>query len=102
MSLYILDRNKYNEQPESTPDSLTLKNPYRGHKKVKDEDKVPGAIWEQYARQILALVLYDVENCEALRNFEPVKNSTHCIFSRMSSLWGAWDYDGRLTVGKLL
>ena len=100
MSLYVLDRNSYNKDPQLKPD-LDI-NPYKRHKRVKDEEKVPTEIWEKYARQVLDLVLYDVEDTEALRNFEPVKNNTHCIFSRGSLLWGAQDYDTGLTVGKVV
>ena len=97
VSLYVLDRNQYNK-PE--PKVAGTTNPYRRHKRVKDEEKVPVEIWEKYAREILDLVLYDVENCEALTNFEPVKSNTHCIFSKGSVLWGAQDYDMTLTIGE--
>jgi hypothetical protein len=100
VSLYILDRNRYNKDAQDKADSLLDINPYRRHKRVKDEEKVPTEVWEKYARQILDLVLYDVEDNEALRNFETVKNNTHCIFSKSSVLWGARDYDVELTLGK--
>ena len=45
-------------------------------------------------------VLYDVENCQALLDFDPVKRNTECIFSKKSKLWGACDYDRTLSVGK--
>lgn len=67
---------------------------------MKDEEKVPAEVQRQYAATILDLVLYDVEDCQALRNFEPVKANTHCIFSKNSVLWGARDYDPELTLGK--
>lgn len=102
MSLYILDRNKYNQQPEPNGEPFADHNPYKRHRRVKDEEKVPAEIWDKYTRQILDLVLYDVEDCEALRNFETVKNNTHCIFSKRSVLWGARDYDKELTLGKVV
>lgn len=98
VSLYILDRNKYNQQPEPNGEPFADHNPYKRHRRVKDEEKVPAEIWDKYTRQILDLVLYDVEDCEALRNFETVKNNTHCIFSKRSVLWGARDYDKELTL----
>lgn len=101
MSLYVLDRNKYDQEPEPERDTFD-DNPYKRHRRVKDEEKVPAEIWNKYARQILDLVLYDVEDCEALRNFEAVKNNTHCTFARRSLLWGARDFDKELTIGKEL
>ena len=100
VSLYVLDRNQYN-RPKAPPDSYSgsVINPYRRHRRVKDEEKISRDVWEDYAQQILDLVLYDVEDCQALRNFEPVKNNTHCIFSRTSVLWGARDYDSELSLG---
>lgn len=99
MSLYVLDRNKYNVPPVPKEDYY---NPYRKHRKVKNEEKVPAEIWDKYSRQILNMVLYDVENCDTLRNFEEVKNNTHCIFSKNSVLWGAQDYDVNLSIGESL
>ena len=96
MSLYVLDRNRYNRY-DPLPDS----NPYRRHRRVKDEDKIPTEVSSKYARKILDLILYDMEDCEALRNFEPVKNNTHCIFSKNAVLWGSQDYDTELPLGKL-
>lgn len=93
MSLYVLDRNRYNKPSESKAVST---NPYRRHRKVKDEEKVPAEIWDKYTRQVLDLV----EECEALRNFEVVKNNTHCIFSKKAVLWGAQDYDEELSIGE--
>ena len=84
------------------PKEDSLYNPFKKHRKVKDEEKVPAEIWDKYSRQILNMVLYDVENCHALRNFEEVKNNTHCIFSRNSVLWGARDYDEKLSIGESL
>ena len=96
VSLYVLDRNLYNKDPSSGQGDP---NPYRRHRRVKDEEKVPAEIWNQYAGQILDLVLYDVEDCAALRNFAAVKNETPCIFAKRSTLWGARDYDKDLTLG---
>lgn len=76
------------------------KNPYKGKRKVKDEEKVPQNLKEKYVEQILDLVLYDVENCEVLKNFEPVQRNTHCTFAKRSLLWGSQDYDKSLTVGE--
>ncbi len=59
-------------------------------------------IKEKYTKQILDLVMYDMENCEALRNFDAVKNNTHCIFSKKSILWGAFDYDKELSIGEFI
>lgn len=84
--------------PRPKPDDA---NPYRKHQKVKDEEKVPVEILSEYSRKILELVLYDVENCQALRNFARVKDHTDCIFAKKSILWGAQDYDQELSVGVL-
>ena len=67
---------------------------------MKDEDKVSPEVREQYVEKILNLVLYDAENCPALRNFEPVMSNTHCIFAKKSVIWGAKDYNTNLTVGE--
>ena len=99
VSLYILDRNSYNK-PAAKPEKFEDYNPFRRHKQVKDEDKIPSDVREKYSRSVLDLVLYDMEDCQALRNFEPVKNNTHCIFSKKSVLWGARDYDTELTLGE--
>ncbi len=104
MSLYILDRNLYNgpAKPSTSVTSFPGMNPYKGHRKVKDEEKVPPAVKEKYVEHILDLVLYDVENCEALRNFETLQRNTHCTFAKNSFLWGARDYDQSLSLGELL
>lgn len=67
---------------------------------MKDESKIPPEVREKYTEQILDLVLYDAEECQALREFEPVKMNTHCIFARKSILWGSRDYDRSLSVGE--
>ena len=61
------------------------------------------AVKEAFVNQIadFALSLYDVENCRALRNFEPIQMNTHCTFAKKAVLWGARDYDASLTVGTL-
>lgn len=56
---------------------------------------------EQYVERIINLVLYDAENCQALKNFEPIMSNTHCIFAKKSVVWGAKDYDTTRTVGKV-
>ena len=94
-----MDRNAYLYQ--STTTSFPGKNPYRRKKRVKDEDKIPENIKQKYAEKILDLVLYDVENCQAVRNFEPIQVNTHCTFAKKSILWGAVDYDRSLSVGGL-
>ena len=98
VSLYLLDRNKYEVTPEPQK-SLTVKNPYKGKRRVKDESKIPPDIHEKYAQLILDLVLYDAEECRALREFEPIKMNTHCIFAKNSILWGARDYNAALSLG---
>ena len=95
MSLYILDRNKYEVRPKHPP----IKNPYKGKRKT-DESNVPPDVYDKYSQQILDLVLYDAEDCQALRDFEPVKMNTHCIFAKNSVLWGSKDYDRNLSLGK--
>ena len=97
VSLYLLDRNHFTEKPQEI---FPGTNPYKRKRRVKDEDRVPPNIREKFTEQILDLVLYDVENCQALRDFEPVKMNTHCIFAKKSILWGACDYDQSLSVGK--
>ena len=95
-----MDRNQYN-RPKPTPDPYSSdSNPYRKHRRVKDESKISPDLWKDYTVQILDMVLYDVENCETLRNFDPVKNNTHCTFSKTARLWGARDYDSQLSLGK--
>ena len=93
-----MDRNRYSETPRETfPGS----NPFKRKRRVKDEDKIPANVRAKFTEDILDLVLYDVENCQALRDFEPVKMNTHCIFAKKSILWGACDYDQDLSVGKI-
>ena len=99
VSFYLLDRNQYKEPPP-TP-SFPNKNPYKGSRKLKDEDQVSPEVKEQYVEKILNLVLYDAENCQALRDFEPIMSNTHCIFAKKSVIWGARDYDATMTVGEL-
>ena len=98
VSLYLLDRNQYNAPPP-TP-LFPAKNPYKGSRKLNDEDKVSSEVKAQYVEKILNLVLYDAENCQALTNFEPIMSNTHCIFAKKSVIWGARDYDRTMTVGK--
>ena len=93
-----MDPNQYAEPPP-TP-AFPVKNPYKGSRKLKDEDKVSPEVREQYVEKILNLVLYDAENCPALGNFEPVMSNTHCIFAKKSVIWGAKDYNTNLTVGE--
>ena len=97
VSLYLLDRNRFTEKSQEI---FPGTNPYKRKRRVKDEDRVPPSIREKFAEEILDLVLYDVENCQALRDFEPIKMNTHCIFAKKSILWGACDYDQSLSVGK--
>ena len=94
----MLDRNQYKE-PARVP-SFPAKNPYKGTRKLEDEEKIPDEVKKQYVDKILNLVLYDAEDCQALRNFEPIISNTHCIFAKKSVIWGARDYDRNLTVGK--
>ena len=68
------------------------------HKRVKGEENLPDNIKNTYTQEILNHVLYDAENCQALRNFEQVKRNTHCTFARTAILWGARDYDMSLTL----
>ena len=68
---------------------------------MKDESKIPADVQEKYTRLILDHVLYDAEECQVLRDFEPVKMNTHCIFAKKSILWGARDYDKYLSLGML-
>ena len=99
VSFYLLDRNPYKEP---APTSLfPAKNPYKGSRKLKDEDHVSAEVREQYVERIINLVLYDAENCQALKNFEPIMSNTHCIFAKKSVVWGAKDYDTTRTVGKV-
>lgn len=96
-SLYLLDRNKYAKKPKvdnSFPDPKS----YRPPKRIRDDDEVPTAIRESFVKNIVDFVLYDAENSQALRNFEPVKMNTHCTFAKRAVLWGARDYDMSLSV----
>lgn len=76
-----------------------MKNPYKGKRRVKDENKIPQDIRDKYSQIILDLILYDAEECQALREFEPVKMNTHCIFAKKSILWGAMDYNKAISLG---
>ena len=67
---------------------------------MRDENKIPRALQDQYSQVILDLVLYDAEECQALREFELIKMNTHCIFAKKAILWGARDYDRALSLGK--
>lgn len=97
VSLYVLDRNRYSPKPSLDPFRI---NPYKRKRRVRDEEKVSPSVREKYIEQILDLVLYDVENCQTLTDFEPVKMNTECIFAKKSRIWGACDYDRTLSVGK--
>lgn len=68
------------------------------HKRVADEEKISDDLKLSYTQRILDHVLYDVENCQALRNFDAVKMNTHCTFARTAVLWGARDYDNNLSI----
>ena len=65
---------------------------FNRHRRIKDEDKISEGLKEKYIERILDYVLYDVENCQTLKDFEPVKFNTHCTFARTAVLWGAQDY----------
>lgn len=101
MSLYILDRNKYSHGT-SQKEQFPIQNPYRRKKRVRDEEKLGLEVVNKYVAGILDLVLYDVESCEALQNFQVIQNNTDCIFSKRAVLWGARDYDQELSVGNLI
>ena len=92
-----MDRNRFIEKPDET---FPGTNPYKRKRRVKDEERIPPSIRKKFTEEILDLVLYDVENCRALRDFEPIKMNTHCIFAKKAILWGACDYDQSLSVGK--
>ena len=66
---------------------------------MKDESKIPPSLHEQYSQLILDLVLYNAEDCQALRDFEPVQMNTHCVFAKKSILWGAMDYEKSISLG---
>ncbi|XP_064385213.1 uncharacterized protein LOC135334087 [Halichondria panicea] len=97
ISLYILDRNSYNTASEK-PLQFPGKNPYKGKKRVKDEEKISPETKEKFVEQILDLVLYDVENCAALRNFDIIQQNTHCTFAKRAMLWGSRDYDTSMSL----
>ena len=67
---------------------------------MRDEANLPANVQEIYQQQILDLVLYDPEECKALRDFETVQMNTHCLFSKKAVLWGARDYEQSLSLGK--
>ena len=96
----MLDRNKYQTKPNQQSNTSSVKNPYKGTRRVKDESNIPPDVRERYTDRILDLVLYDAEETRALREFEPFKMSTHCIFARKSILWGSRDYHKSLSVGE--
>ena len=99
VSLYILDRNLYNSEQKPAP-PFPGDNPYKRKKRVRDEEKIPPDVREKFVEQILDLVFYDVEDCQALRDFEPVKMNTECIFAKKAIIWGARDYDRTLSLGE--
>lgn len=96
-SLYVLDRDKYSV---TVPEKRPAKNQFKGKRKIKDEDQISPQLRESFTNQILDLVLYDVEDCQALRNFEIIQRNTHCSFSKRAVLWGSHDYQKTVTVGK--
>lgn len=65
---------------------------------MRDEELISDELRSKLSERILDFVLYDVENNRALENFEPVKNNTHCIFSKQAVLWGCRDYDTGLSL----
>lgn len=70
---------------------------YRSNKPVADKT-IPDKIVSKYTREILDYVLYDVERCSAIEQFEPVKANTHCVFAKTAKLWGSRDYDIALSL----
>ena len=94
-----MDRNKY-EKVSKPAEPLEIRNPYGKKKRVKEEDSLPPEVVGKYVAGLLDFVWYDAENCEAVRNFMVIQNSTHCTFSKGAKLWGARDYDPTLTIGK--
>ena len=100
VSLYILDRNEYTAQTGPEHDQFQTHNPYSRKRRVRDEHKLDPKVINKYVEAILDLVLYDVDNCEALRNFQAIQDNTDCIFSKRAVLWGAHDYDQDLSIGK--
>ena len=96
----MLDRNKYISHDHLKQEQFPFQNPYKRKRRVKDEERLDLEVVNKYIGGILDLVLYDVENCEAVHNFQVIKNNTDCIFSKKAILWGAWDYDPELSIGK--
>ena len=92
----MLDRSRYTERP-AVSNKL---NPFKRTHRVRDEANLPADVQEMYQRQILDLVLYDPEECKALRDFESVQMNTHCLFAKKAVLWGARDYEQSLSVGE--
>ena len=95
----MLDRNKYTESKQ-TEEVFKIHNPYSRKKRVKEEENLSPGVIKKYVEGVLDFVLYDVEDCEAVRNFKTIQNNTHCIFSNKAKLWGARDYDPELSLGK--
>jgi len=77
-----------------------MQNPYGKKKRVKEEESLPPEVVGKYVAGLLDFVRYDAEDCEAVRNFKVIQNSTHCTFSKGAKIWGARDYDSSLTIGE--
>jgi len=79
-------------------DKRTTSQHHDTKKAAGDTDDIPDKIVKKYTENILNLVLYDAENCEALDHFEPVKANTHCVFAKTAKIWGSHDYDPALSL----
>lgn len=96
-SLYLLDRSKYDKKRDADP--FPDPQPYKQLKRIRDEEKIPAAVKETFVNQIVDFTLYDAENCQTKKNFEPIQMNTHCTFAKKAVLWGARDYDTSLSIG---
>ena len=63
-----------------------------------DEESVPDSLIQKYVIKVLDHVMYNADDNQTLVHFEPIKANTHCIFSKMSDLWGARDWDRKLSL----
>ena len=62
------------------------------------EEGVPDSLIQKYVTKVLDHVMYNVDDNQTLVHFEPVKANTHCIFSKTSVLWGARDWNPKLSL----
>ena len=75
------------------------RNSLKMTKPAKDEDALPAEMLTNVRRQLADFVTYDGTDVDTLRNFEPIKVRSQCIFAKRAKLWGSADWRPHLSLG---